>query len=316
MLNRNLNWANFRALEELYQVGHTKAKILNNPFLRTLKDSKRIIRFRTGNTNIIEAAPTYKKFYESNFKESFQRYSGFFRLANLNDDGNRRYDENDIKTLMFVWDNKEELKSKLSTIRRFSAVFFNSSKYLENHPGLRKAVCQILEIEDFPEKVATVNQWRLVVDCRNPKAVVLCENLAFLKQPWEARENNIELWYVGGNNTGIINNISIDKFSYPLYYSCDWDLAGLQIYGRIRKMISEKGSNIRILKPIESATLLPVHSPYHKSVWDSNKIFSGLNVLDFSEEEVSVIKVLISKNQWIEEESQDLMSLLKSNKVL
>ncbi len=56
---------------------------------------------------------------------------------------------------MFIATQREELTKNLSNERTFSSQIFKGkgSKYLENKPGLRKAVCSILGIVDFPEKI-------------------------------------------------------------------------------------------------------------------------------------------------------------------
>lgn len=149
-----------------------------------------------------------------------------------------------------------------------------------------------------------------MVDCLNPKAVVLCENIAHLKNPWKAREHNIELWYVGGNNIGITDYISPEKLSKPLYYSCDWDYHGLSIYSRIKDKLRVKFFDIGLLLPDTYETALPVNSPHHKSKWNFNKKLSGLNTADFSEDAIKLIEKLVKENKWIEEESMDLVKLI------
>ncbi|MFX7586113.1 hypothetical protein ABTK07_19425, partial [Acinetobacter baumannii] len=83
----------------------------------------------------------------------------------------------------------------------------------------------------------------------DPTVLVLCENLAHLKNGWKAREHNIELWYVGGNNIGIIDHIGAEKLTRPIYYSCDWDFHGLSIYSRIKQKMKVKGIDINVLLP-------------------------------------------------------------------
>ncbi|RPJ66146.1 MAG: hypothetical protein EHM20_17670, partial [Alphaproteobacteria bacterium] len=267
MTNKGLNWAHLKALRELYETEFTKAKILGNPFLKSLKEEKKLIHFKTGNLNILQAGNRFRPYYESNFLDNYLRYISFFRETDLSSNGNHKYDEYDLQTLMLIWQNKVELKLKLTTVRHFSAAFFRGSKYMENHPGIKKAVYHLLQISDFPDKDPKNNQWRLVVDCIAPQQMVLCENLAFLKQPWLAHENNVELWYVGGNNVEIIEQIAPNKFCLPLFYSCDWDLAGLQIFQRLKKKIEEKGYRIQLLIPHNIGLALPTNSPYHNSKW-------------------------------------------------
>ncbi len=312
-----LTWRHLKALNQLYVDKRTDAKITDNGYIaNVLMAQKRLIKFKSGNNKILEAAPKYAAFYEENFKQDFEQYTQFLQSANLEDDARRKYTEDDIKTLMFISDYKGELRKNLTTIRTFSTEVFRNhgSKYLENKPGLKNAVCRILGIDDFPDKDPKNHQWRLVVDCPNPTAVILCENIAHLKAAWKVREADIELWYVGGNNIGIIDFISLDKLLKPVYYSCDWDFHGLSIYSRIKEKLRKKSILIRILNPYTTETAISVDSDYHTSHWNFNLPLSGLNHEDFLANEISLIEFLIKENKWIEEESMDILKLYNTNK--
>lgn len=313
MSNRKLTWRHLKGLHQLYTAKRTEAKITDNAYIKNvLMEQKRLIKYKSGNIKILEATAGFTAFYQQYFETDYLRYENFLLEQNLESDARRRYTEDDIQTLMFIAGQKEELVKNLSTIRTFSSTIFKGqgSKYLENKPGLKEAVCKILGIEDFPEKDPKNLQWRLVVDCPNPKVVVLCENIAHLKNPWKAIEKNIELWYVGGNNIGIIDNISSEKLSKPLYYSCDWDYHGLSIYCRIKEKLRLKSFDIELLLPDTYETTLPVNSPHHNSEWNFNKELSGLNKDHFSDEALQLIIKLIKDNKWIEEESLDLIRML------
>ncbi len=317
-MKRALTWRHLKALNQLYVDKRTDAKITDNGYIaNVLMAQKRLLKFKSDNNKILEAAPKYAAFYEENFKQDFEQYTLFLQTANLEDDARRKYTEDDIRALMFVVEQKEELVRNLTTIKTFSGEIFKGkgSKYLENRPGLKNAVCKILGITDFPEKDPKNLQWRLVTDCISPKAIVLCENLDRLKNPWKARDANLELWYVGGNNIGIIDFIDPDKLSLPIYYCCDWDFHGLSIYSRIKQKMKVKGININILMPYVYNIALPVNSPHHNSEWDFNKLFSGLKEEDFSEDAKKFINRLIRENKWVEEESLDLIDTLLFNKV-
>ncbi|ODS77059.1 MAG: hypothetical protein ABS46_18555 [Cytophagaceae bacterium SCN 52-12] len=313
MSNRKLTWRHLKALHQLYIDKRTEAKITDNAYIKNvLIGQKKLIKYKSGNVKILEANTGFTAFYEQHFGTDYLRYETFLREQNLETDARRRYTEDDIQTLMFIAGQKEELVQNLSTIRTFSSEIFKGqgSKYLENKQGLKDAVCKILGIADFPEKDPKNLQWRFVVDCLNPRAVVLCENIAHLKNPWKAREQNIELWYVGGNNIGIIDYISPEKLSKPLYYSCDWDYHGLSIYSRIKEKLRLKSFDIGLLLPDTYETALPVNSPYHKSEWNFNEELSGLNRTHFSKEALQLINKLINENKWIEEESLDLITVM------
>lgn len=309
MNSKALTWRHLKGLNQLYQERKTPARITDNAFIKNfLMGQKGIIRHKKGNIKILEAAPAYADFYERYFKTSFEQYEQFLQREGLEDDGRRKYTEDDIQSLIFIAEQKEELKQKLTTIRTFSSEFFKNkgSKYLESKPGLLEAVYRILGIAAFPEKDPQNLQWRFVIDCIQPEKVILCENLDHLKSPWKAREYNLELWYVGGNNIGIIDHISEEKLQKPLFYSCDWDFHGLSIYSRIRRKLQSKNISINLLQPYRLDVALPVDSPHHSSNWNFNEILSGLAPSDFNEEAQRLIRYLMSRNEWIEEESLEL----------
>jgi hypothetical protein len=311
-MNRHLTWRHLKALHQLYTLNRTDAKITDNSYIaNVLIAQKKLLKPKSGNIKIIEATPRFKDFYEENFQQDYDRYSQFLQNQDLEDDARRKYTEEDIQTLFFIADHKKELSQNLTTIRTFSSELFkgHGSKYLENKSGLKKAVCKILGIKDFPDRDPKNYQWRLVVDCINPKAIILCENIAHLKAPWKVREVNIELWYVGGNNIGMIDFISSEKLLKPIYYSCDWDFHGLSIYSRIKAKLNQKSAVIKILEPYTLDTAIPVKSEHHKSKWNFNLSLSGLNLADFNANQISLIQSLIKGDKWIEEESMDILQL-------
>ncbi|HEX8516874.1 MAG TPA: hypothetical protein VF868_11785 [Bacteroidia bacterium] len=315
MKYRELTWRHLKALNQLYISGRTEAKIADNGYIKNvLMGEKKLIKYKSGNIKILESGKTYKTFYQQHFLQDFERYENFLLEYRLETDARRRYTEEDIQTLIFIASQKAELADNLSTVKTFSSNIFKGygSKYLENKPGLKDAVCKILGIIDFPEKDPKNLQWRLVIDCIDPIALVLCENLDRLKDPWKAIENKIELWYVGGNNIGIIDRIDPEKLLKPLYYFCDWDYHGLSIYLRVKEKFKSKSCEIQLVQPNTYESALPVDSPHHKSKWNFNKKLSGLNTAELNQETVLLVERLIRDNKWIEEESMDLMESLKT----
>ena len=79
-----------------------------------------------------------------------------------------------------------------TNIEDFSNEFFDTSKYLKNKASIRNAVFRILDITEFALDKKE-NQWRIVVDYPSPKAIVLCENKSFLKQPWIVKNTEVKL---------------------------------------------------------------------------------------------------------------------------
>ncbi|MFL0095877.1 toprim domain-containing protein [Tenacibaculum maritimum] len=315
---KDLEWNYLKGLNQLYENKRTKLKILNNDFIKqVLFKQKRLIRYKIGNHKIIEPTLRFKPFYEEHFKETFEYYDNFFEKSGIENNAKKSYTEEDLKALIFIYYNKKELKEKLTTQKKFSAQVFKNqnSKYLENKVSLKKAVLKLLEIEDFPEKDPKNKQWRLVVDCPNPKLIVLCENLDCLKVPTVYKNNNIELWYVGGNNTKPLLDIPKEKLQLPIYYFCDWDFSGLNIYSQVKQILNEKGKNIKIIEPLDNAKRLSVNVDHHKSQW-KEKIYRLIEEEIFSDTQIKLIKELIQKDEWIEEESIDLIELLEiQNKI-
>ena len=312
-MDKKLSWRELKALNDIYEKRKSKAKIQKHPYINYLLKTKSLIGYRHANTKVLIPALRFDDFYQNNFLEQFQYYKDFLEQNGIATDACRSFKEEDIKTLIFISENKKELSQKLTNIEDFSSKIFEygGSKYLKNRKGLKNAVCKILEIEEFPLQQKD-HQWRLVIDCLNPKAIVLCENKSFLMQSWIAKKHKVKLWYVGGNNIRIVDDIDIEEFSKPIFYSCDWDLAGLQIYSRIKMKLRNRGVTIKLLYPNRPHNYMPVDSPYHKSFWQRMKDFTGLNKVDFTETEISLVDKLIKTNQWIEEESNDLILMLKN----
>ena len=197
---------------------------------------------------------------------------------------------------------REKVNVDAKTVRESYQAFYAGW----TQPQLMQAAMNVVQIYDKTTKI-----WRLVIDNKNPLAVIMCENKSCLKQPWIAKETQTKLWYVGGNNIAIIDNIDESDLSKPIYYSCDWDLAGLQIFSRIKAKLEKRKKKIHLLFPNEPHKRISTYIPYHKSHWDLTKTLSGLVLETFTIKELELIKTLIDKEEWIEEESFDIVKMIK-----
>lgn len=313
---KRIQWKFLRGLHQLYIEGRTKLKIDNNDYIRhILLNQKKLLRYKIGNHAVLESCGRYNEFYEKEFLDTFNYYNTFFEESGLENNSKKNFTEEDLKALMFVYYNREELRSKLTTQKKLSAQLFRNenSKYIENKPSLKKAILQLLAVDEFPEQDPKNQQWRFVIDCINPRVIVLCENLDCLKIPVEYKKNDIELWYVGGNNTRPLIDISQDKLSLPIFYFCDWDYHGLSIYSKIKDIFRSKNKEIKLVRPNDDAKRLPVKVQHHKSSWN-HKGFSDLNRDHYMQEEIDLINDLIIRQEWIEEESMDLIELMQDIK--
>lgn len=316
LLHLGINWPQLKAFHQIYESGHTRSNLFKIPYFERLRKEKRVLRYKSGNRSIIEGTTLLKDFYQQNFFNAYQRYQNFFAQTGIQSDGRRPYRLYDLETLIYIQKNKVEFAENLTTERTFASQVFNSSKYLEHNPSVRNAVLHIFGIDQFPKSDPKDHTWRLTVDCPLPRMILLCENLDTLKCPDLAIALSVELWYVGGNNIGILKNLSPDKLILPIYYRCDWDYDGLRIYGNIVRIMKEKGKIIPILEPCDTSRRQPVNSPYHNSKWKIGQTFSGLEENHFSQRQKILIEELIESDQWVEEESQDLKTLLHFNHCL
>lgn len=318
LLQTDITWAQLKALHQIYVDKQTKARLFSNPFILRLKTDKRLLRFKRGNLNYIEGTTAFSAYYRTDFLPIYERYATFFETSGVLSDGRRSYTLYDLETLIYIWKHKDILVNNLTTIRTFSGELFKGkgSKYLENNQSVLSAVFQILGVDHFPKNDPKEQRWRLMVDCPNPKRVLLCENLDALKLPDIAIELNTELWYVGGNNTRILENLSPDKLKLPILYMCDWDYDGLRIFENVHHILREKGTIVKLLIPHDLTQVLPVNSPYHYSKWKSNKYFSNLSPEKYNDASINLIARLIERDEWIEEENQDLEMLMKYNGII
>ena len=315
---RDLEWRHLKGLNQLYEKKKTRLKILNDDFInQVLYTQKKLIKYQVGNHDIIIPTLRYNTFYEQHFKEIFEYYNSFFELSEIDNNAHKRYDKSDFEALIFIFNNKEKLNETLTTEYTFSNRVFKrkGAKYLSNKKGLRKDVLKLLGIDEFPEKDPKNNLWRIVVDCINPKVIVICENIACLKVPIEYKKRGIELWYVGGNNTKPLMDLPLEKLIHPVFYFCDWDYHGLKIFSRIKEIFNTKNVSIGLMEPKDLSNALPTNSPHHNSKWKKEE-FSKLKKEDYTEIQIEIINNLIDDDEWVEEESMDLIELLESIKVI
>lgn len=309
-MNKNITWKELKALDDLFRLKKTKASIQEHPYIKYLLEDKCILDRKPGNNKVIISTDDFEKFYEETFKLPYDKAKSFLIENGIESNAKKSFTLEDVKTLMLIAENKRELKNNPTNIEDFSNEFFDTSKYLKNKSSVRNAVFRILDITEFPLDKKE-NQWRIVVDYPNPKAVVLCENKSFLKQPWIAKNAEVKLWYVGGNNIKIIDDIDEIELSKSIYYSCDWDLAGLKIYSRIKAKLKTRNKDISLLYPNEPHKKITTYIDYHHSHWDLSKVLSGLSLVNFSKKELILINDLIQNEMWIEEESFDLVKMIQ-----
>lgn len=307
-----MNWIELRALNNLYKNGEVKLNdtLAKSGEINYLTNSLRII---DRSYNKLYSLGGYTEIYEKEYLEKYNCYENFL-LENGLLRHQIRFEENDIKTLMNIqcWKKEgtlEELRKQIiasdESLRGISLMFFKNDKYLDNKSSLVDALKKILEVEHFSND--RDQQYIYKLECHNPKVIVLCENLDFLTKPNKPRQHGIELWYAGGKNVSKLDYA--DTRGLPIYYSCDWDFDGLFI---IYPLVKKKIPSIQLLTPNGSPR--GIEETEHNSRWGNGKDRNIDCIL--TNQQQHIVRGLIYNNQWIIEESNDLLDMLEilSNK--
>jgi hypothetical protein len=305
-----MNWTELKALEQLYHNEPVKKNqtltasgeiaYLIDPLQLVLDQSKNLI-----------AQDGYQAFYEKHYQHNFENYQTFLTGNGLLKT-QTRFEEKDIQTLIRIKASKEagdidELRKQLidfdESVRGVSQMFFRNDKYLDTRPSLVDALKSILEITHFSNEKD--QQYIYKLECHDPQRIVLCENLDFLTKPNKPRKYQIELWYAGGKN---ITKLQYSKTrDLPIYYSCDWDYDGLFI---IYPLVKEKIPSIELLTPNGSPK--NITDTNHQSKWQGQVKRDELAQRNlFTAAQLTLIDQLIAQDQWIIEESNDLLTMLK-----
>jgi hypothetical protein len=312
-MDKQLTWREIKAFHQLYFNGSTRAKIEERPYVRYLID-ERFIEYKRGSKKIL--VPTYKfpeKYEKEGFFELYNKYYTFLAGNDiLTDYTNLSEFEirgliNMVKSEPLLNELKEKIKDGQESRKGVSNLFFKSAKYIQKDSALERAVLKLLGINEFPQ---SDNQGFYRVPCKNPISIILCENMYFLTLNI-AQQNNVELWCAGGNNTKPFENLP--KIDSPLFYLCDWDYDGLKIYERIYEIIANvpnKKTPLRLIYPNGKKESIISTEEYHRSQWNRSSELGGLKKSLYSDHQVLLIKNLIEKNEWIEEESNNLVKII------
>ncbi|MDR2653500.1 MAG: hypothetical protein LBC68_14540 [Prevotellaceae bacterium] len=321
MINKQLTWPEFKALYQLYHNHKTNLKIQERPYFKYLM-REGYVRKKSGSPGTTESYGKFANEYrQENIENLYHKYYSFLS-ENMILTSHTPFSEFEIKCLInikqcenVIVDNGQtllsEMRSKIEAgkdgRKGISKSFFKSAKHIEKGSALEDAVLRIIGIDRFPQNEG---QWIYRVPCKNPFCIILCENRYFLTLDI-AQKRNVELWHVGGNNTLPIENLPGIK--HPIYYLCDWDLTGLQIYERIYRrieIIKDKASSLQLLTPNGTPEYINETEEYHRSRWDKTTELSSLSEELYSHEQLDLIRNLIQTDKWIEEEGNDIGKII------
>lgn len=304
-----MNWIVLKILNELYLYGETKSKksVLKDSTVQFLLKSTGQLTQLKNVIKVVDGAD-YKNTYEKHYKNDFENICKLLSKHNI-DDRYIRFKVEDFNVLIDI-DKQLELSQleilrkqiieAKESIRGVSQMFFKNDKYLDNKEKLVSVMEIILNVPPLPS--GKDKQYLYVIPCKEPQKIILCENLHFLKIPELVRPHNIELWYAGGYNIKMLDYV--DLKGLPIYYSCDWDNDGLRIY----KLVKEKIPQINLMLP--DGNHRNIIETEHKSLW-KNEGEEFLNEPEsiFNSSHKQLIKKLIKNNEWIIEESNNIVRM-------
>ncbi|WDF77015.1 hypothetical protein PQ469_24330 [Mucilaginibacter sp. KACC 22773] len=304
-----MNWTVLKALDKLY---HRENVSIN----QTLRESGEIayladpLRLIQEQGKHLVAQYGFAPFYEKHYQRNFEKYQDFLNTNNLLK-SQSRFEEKDIQILIKIKADKDagnldQLRKQLAeadeSVRGLSQMFFKNDKYLDNRSSVVDALKVILEVTHFSNEKDQQYMYRL--ECEDPEIIVLCENLDFLTKPNKPRKHHIELWYAGGKNIAKLQYAQTREL--PIYYSCDWDYDGLFI---IYPLVRQKIPNIKLLMP--NGAPKSIAETEHRSIWHNQAKRNELaNAGVFNSRQLILIDALIAQDQWIIEESNDLVTML------
>lgn len=307
-----MNWVELKSLNSIYIKGSVKlnSTLSNSGEFNFLANSLKLL-----NKSAIEfsAERGFHDLYRERYLDKFIGYENFLTTHGLLKP-QTRFNEADIIILMRIdeWKKNgilDELRNQIiasdESLRGVSLMFFKNEKYLDDKPSLTDALKKILEVETFSNEKD--QQYIYKLECLNPAAIVICENLDFLTKPNKPRQHGIELWYAGGKNIGKLDYA--DTRGLQIFYSCDWDYDGLFI---IYPLVKTKIPSIQLLSP--NGLPKGIGETEHNSKWEGKE--PNIDMIIKDPQKVSLVKELIAKNQWIIEESNSLLEMLKNEKVI
>ncbi len=181
------------------------------------------------------------------------------------------YSIDEIEALAKIEMDKLKIIEQDIAFQNILTLYFGSSKHKTAQSNLSKAIKTILGIEFFPEEIKDQQFISILYPKTKTRFIILCENKNRLITK---RHEFIEYWYAGGKNIKQLE--FIPEPQHPIFYLCDWDYDGLNIYIDIkRKYLPTLAAFI----PSNPESLMIEQSKVrdHKSKWSSDKFLIHLN---------------------------------------
>ena len=234
------------------------------------------------------------KKFEENFSGeidiSFNQCSLFiakYDLAYLEN----HYTIEEIESLIKIETDRQQIIEQEIALQNILTMYFGSSKHKTAQSNLSKAIKTILGIEFFPEEIKDQQFTSILYPKKKTRCIILCENKNRLITK---RHEFIEYWYAGGKNIKQLE--FIPQPQDPIFYLCDWDFDGLNIYVDIKQKYLP---TISAFIPTNPKALMIEQGKVkdHKSKWKNDNFLIHLN-----KTERSIVETLIKNKSIIVEQ--------------
>ena len=273
-----MKWSVIKQLHSLYISGETDKNLLKSSIGKRLfemdiiSEPVKSLVFKKGD---------YNNIYETKYKTD---YDLAFQIIEKYDLYNTNFNIDEYKALKDIVDANI---SDTLTLKEISSIYFKGSKNIRKDTKLHQAILNILEVDYLAEDEHD-QQYLTVLHCKTkkPLRILLCENKNLLTKK---RFETTELWYAGGKNINKLKFVNIPDI--PIYYLCDWDNDGIEIYYKI-KQIHKQLKLIIPNKPIK-----------YKSTKEHLEWKIELKEDLLSNVAVEILTELTENKNWIEEES-------------
>lgn len=273
-----MKWSVIKQLHNLYELGETDKSLFKSSIGKRLFEMDII-------TEPVKSLIFKKEGYDDIYKEKYQSdFNLVFQIIEKYDLYNTNFNIDEYKALKEI---KKTNTSDTLTLKEIASIYFKGSKTIRKDTKLHQAILNILDVDYLAEDEHD-QQYLTVLHCKSkkPLRILLCENKNLLTKK---RFKTTELWYAGGKNINKLKFVNIPNI--PIYYICDWDNDGIEIYYNIKQ----------ILKQLK--LIIPNKPIKYKSIKEHLKWKVSIKNDLLSNEAIGLLTELIEKEKWIEEES-------------
>jgi hypothetical protein len=274
-----MNWRAYKQLHNIYTDGAVPSDILKFPLIKRLSDMDYI---RQSDNRTLTKTKSFDPFYVNALLPRYSEFQSFLSTHDLLD---TNFKETELLSLVKIASDRVVIIETGKSQKEISTLYFGDAKAVKKGSGIYEAIIKILGV-DVLARDEHDQQFLYVLHCLslNPACIVLCENDNKIRKP---RLKDVELWHAGGGNTAKLQFVPQPKI--PIYYLCDWDNKGMEIYQGIKR---EYLPNIELLIPAGPVKMENIEKPWTVSI----------NENLFSNEALRLLAKLIPE-KWIEEES-------------